>query len=100
MNIGALFKFDDLQGPERYQGLSSSMRDLGIPLSDTHTGWLSTDDLNNLEKRHDTRFLSDFIQKKLDGCTAVVCYNDEIAYWLIRELQYAGYTIPKAMTVV
>lgn len=100
VNIGALFKFDDLQGPERYQGLSSSMRDLGIPLSDTHTGWFSTDDLNNLEKRQNTRFLSDFIQKKLDECTAVVCYNDEIAYWLIRELQYAGYTIPKDMTVV
>lgn len=100
VNIGALFKFDDLQGMERYRGLSICMRDLGAPLSDLHIGWFSTEELTNLEKRQDTRFLSDFIQKKLEGCTAAVCYNDEIAYWLIRELQYAGYSIPGDMTVV
>ena len=27
--------------------------------------------------------------------TAVICQNDEIAYWLIRELRYAGMRVPE-----
>ena len=98
--IAGLFKMDDLQGPERYHGTASRLRDLGYPLSDNHVGWYSSPDIAALETRQDTRFLTDFIQDRLVGCSAVVCYNDEIAYWLIKELSYANIHVPQDLSVV
>lgn len=98
--IAALFKFDDLQGPERYHGASSYLRDQGHMLMDRNVFWFSSRDLDALETRQDTRFLTDFIQNYLTGCTAVICYNDEIAYWLIKELLYAGIRVPQELSVV
>ncbi|MCM1123469.1 MAG: GntR family transcriptional regulator [Eubacterium sp.] len=98
--IAGLFKIDDAQGPERYHGAASRLRDLGCPLSDSHVGWYSSPDLAALENRQDTRFLTDFIQEQLDSCTAVICYNDEVAYWLIKELSYADIHVPQDLSVV
>ncbi len=98
--IAGLFKMDDSQGPERYHGVASRLRDLGHPLSDTHVGWYSSPDIAALESRQDTRFLTDFIQERLFGCSAVVCYNDEVAYWLIKELSYANIHVPQDLSVV
>ena len=98
--IAGLFKFDDLQGPERYYGVSSCLRDKGLLLMDSHVGWFSSRDLDALQTRQDTRFLTDFIQNCLPGCTAVICYNDEVAYWLIKELHYADIRVPQDISVV
>lgn len=32
--------------------------------------------------------------------SAVICQDDEIAYWLIKELHYAGIRIPEDISVV
>ncbi len=98
--IAGLFKIDDSQGPERYHGVAARLRDLGHPISDTHIGWYSSPDIAALEARQDTRFLTDFIQERLFGCSAVVCYNDEVAYWLIKELSYANIHVPQDLSVV
>lgn len=98
--IAGLFKMDDMQGPERYHGAASRLRDLGCEFEDSHIGWYTTPDMDALEKRQDTRFLTNFIQNQLSGCSAVICYNDEIAYWLIKELTYAGIQIPQELSVV
>lgn len=98
--IAALFKMDDAQGPERYLGAASRLRDLGYPLPDTRVGWYTTPDVTSLEQRQDTRFLTSFIQERLPGCTAVICYNDVAAYWLIKELSYAGIHVPQDLSVV
>lgn len=98
--IAGLFKMDDSQGPERYYGVASRLRDLGHPLSDTHVGWYSSPDIAALEARQDTRFLTEFIQERLLSCSAVVCYNDEAAYWLIKELSYANIHVPQDCSVV
>ncbi|MCD7724097.1 MAG: GntR family transcriptional regulator [Clostridiales bacterium] len=98
--IAALFKMDDLQGPERYFGAASCLRDLGILLEDSHVGWFTSRHVDALETRQDTRFLTNFIQEQLQDCTAVICYNDEIAYWLMKELAYAGRQVPQEISVV
>lgn len=98
--IAGLFKMDDLQGPERYHGVASRLRDLGHPLLDAHVGWYTSPDIDALEARQDTRFVTNFIQEHLSGCSAVVCYNDEVAYWLIKELSYAGIHVPHELSVV
>lgn len=98
--IAGIFKMDDLQGPERYFGVASCLRDLGITFEDSHTGWFTSLDVTALEARQDTRFLTAFLQEQLQDCTAVICYNDEIAYWLIKELSYAGRHVPQEISVV
>ena len=99
-DIAGLFKMDDIQGVERYQGFAAFMRDCGHMVPDDRIGWFTTVQLDALEKKQDTAFLSDFIQKQIKACSALVCYNDEIAYWLIKELQYAGLSIPQDIAVV
>lgn len=98
--IAGLFKTDDAQGPERYYGVASRLRDLGYPLRDVHVGWYASSDIASLRAKQDTRFLLPFIQERLSGCSAVICYNDEVAYWLIKELTYAGIHVPQDLTVV
>lgn len=99
-SVAGLFKIDDRQGPERYLGAVSCLRDLGLELADSHVGWFQSSDVDALEKRQDTRFLAAFIRERLSGCSAVICYNDEIAYWLMKELSYAHFQVPKDISVV
>ncbi|MDE7021631.1 MAG: substrate-binding domain-containing protein, partial [Lachnospiraceae bacterium] len=44
--------------------------------------------------------LSDFIQRNLKSCSAVICHNDGIACWLIKELSYAGRHVPEEISIV
>ena len=98
--IAGLFKIDDAQGPERYLGAACCLRDLGLELCDRHVGWFRTRDVEALEKRQDTRFLASFTREELSGCTAVICHNDETAYWLVKELSYADIHVPRDISVV
>lgn len=98
--IAGIFKADDKQGPERYLGAFCCLRDQNITMSDRNVGWFHSSDLEKLEKNQDSRFLAAYIKEHLSGCTAVICYNDEIAYWLIKELSYAGIRVPRDLSVV
>ena len=57
------------------------------------------DRLEMLEKR---RFdlLRRFLTERLEPATAVICYNDEIAYHLIQALLEAGRRVPEEVAVV
>jgi len=98
--IAGLFRLDDRQGHERYLGAACCLRDLGLPFSDSNVGWFQSPDVEALEKRQDTRFLAAYIKEHLSGCSAVICHNDEIAYWLVKELAYAGMQVPRDVSVV
>lgn len=98
--IAGIFKYDDTQGTERYHGLLNAMRDFGLPFHDEQILWYGSPELQALESRSDTGFLTAFLHKQLKRCSAVVCYNDEIAYWLIKELLYAGLRIPDDLSVI
>ncbi len=97
--IAGIFKADDLQGIERYQGFMESMRDLGLPISDRHVCWYGSRELDGLLHRKDTQFLRRLTADTLSQCTAVVCYNDIIAYYLVDELLQAGYRLPGDMAI-
>lgn len=98
--IAGLFKMDDIQGIERYQGFITHMRDVGHIVPDDRIGWFTSAEVSALEKKQDTHFLLEFIQKQLRSCSALICYNDEIAYWMIKELLYAGLRVPQDVSVV
>lgn len=98
--IAGIFKSDDIQGTERLFGLLSALRDENIPFDEERICRFDTARLTALQKKQDTGFLSEFISKQLKNATAVICYNDEIAYWLIKELTYKNLRIPGDLSVV
>ena len=98
--IAGIFKSDDIQGPERYYGFLSALRDFHIPFTDEQSLWYTSSHLTSLEKKSDTGFLTSFLRKNRHLYTAVVCHNDEIAYWLIRELGYARIRVPEDISIV
>lgn len=97
--IGGIFRFDELQGMERFQGFAEAMQEAGLPLPDERVGWFRTDELNKLMKLKDSDFLKSIVNESLSSCTAVICYNDMIAYFLIKELKLAGYRLPADMAI-
>ncbi len=97
--IGGIFPADELQGIERYQGFGEAMRDCGLPVPDEHIGWFLSRDVDALTSRRNTEFLRRIIHESLENCTAVICYNDMIAYYLIQELRLSGHRLPDDMSV-
>lgn len=97
--IGGIFKTDDLQSIERYRGFAEAMYALHLPFSDDRIGWFDSRDQAALESSRDTAFLRTLAEKSLQSCTAVVCYNDLIAFYLLREFRQAGYRLPEDMAV-
>ena len=75
-NIGGVFKSDDGQGHLRYKGFLSVMLGAGIKVKDANVVWLDTEDFLDLDQ------WADYLFRRLESCTSVVCYNDEVAYVL------------------
>lgn len=98
-NIAGIFKIDDLQGHGRYQGYLKALTDANIRFSDKNILWFDTDSREQLLK-HENSFFDNFTDTFLKKCTAVVCYNDEIAYYLIKKLISKGIDIPNDIAVV
>lgn len=97
--IGGIFKADDLQGIERYHGFVETLRELSLPITDSRICWYTSRELDKLLRSRDTRFLKEMLSEVLPSCTAVVCYNDIIAYYLIDVLLQAGYSLPRDMAI-
>lgn len=97
--IAGIFQLDTPQGQERCLGYMRSLMESGIPVNEDNIFWFTTEQLLRLEEKQDTRFLSDFIKHKLHPCSAVVCHNDEIAYWLIKELSYSNIRVPEDISI-
>lgn len=98
--IAGIFQMDSLSGHEKYLGLSLAMNNAELPFSDDDIFWFNSDLLDNLRQKNDTRFLVELISKKLMSYSSIVCQNDEIAYWLIKELNLSKISVPSDISVV
>lgn len=93
-NIGIITKSDDLQGKNRLKGYLKALYDAKLTFS------------NEFIMRYDTEAKSDLpslIRIMLENDhlpTAFVCYNDEIAVMLIKEMNEIGKTCPGDISVV
>ena len=97
--IGGIFKSDDIQGQQRYFGFLSALRDRNFPFPDQDILWYSTEDRRMLMELGQKDWLERYVQMACRHCTAIVCYNDEIAYSLIQVLLNAGYRVPEEIAV-
>lgn len=96
-NIAGIFKSDDIQGLRRYEGYISALRDLSLPMSDAQVYWYDTAAKELLMTSDEALHKAEQV---LDGCTAVVCYNDEIASRLVGDLVRRGVRVPQEKAVV
>ncbi|MCD7869779.1 MAG: GntR family transcriptional regulator [Enterocloster clostridioformis] len=107
-NIGGVFKSDDGQGHLRYKGFLSGMLEAGIKVKDANVVWLEAGikvkDANvvwlDTEDFLDLDQWSDYLFHRLEGCTGVVCYNDEVAYVLSGLCEKRGIAIPDQLSIV
>ncbi len=91
-SIAGIFKSDDIQGHQRYFGYISALRDANKLVSDNLVFWYTTESSHEL--------FSEELAEKIAACSAVVCYNDEIAFRLIPFLQTKGVRVPQDVSVV
>ncbi len=92
--IGGIFKSDDNQGHLRYQGFEQSLKEAGIRLKGKETVWMDTVSMAEME------LWADYLFHRLEGCTAVVCYNDQVAYRLAGLCEKRGIRIPEDLSLV
>ena len=94
--IGGMFKYDDIQGKERYKGFIECLSDYGVKFDDDYIRWYSTKDM--AEKQRDKIFVKTF--RKAKDCTAMIMYNDEIAYAYLDFLKGKGVSVPRDLSMV
>lgn len=97
-NIAGVFKSDDIQGHQRYAGYAQAMLECGLVPDDAHICWYTTESKEGI-----TAWQEPFAQQiisALSGCSAVVCYNDEIAVAVLSAMLRQGLRIPEDLAVV
>ena len=92
--IGCVLKLDDGQGRERYRGYLRAMTECGLSFTYDHVNWIDTIDIKDGKKAL-TR-----VKERLSGCTAVFCYNDQVAGMLMQVLTEDGMKLPEDMSVI
>ena len=98
--IAGIFKSDDIQGPQRYHGVVNALRDNNISINDGRFCWYDTVDRHAMVSTEGCDLLDNFIRHRLSDSSAVICYNDEVAYRLIPKLINAGKRVPQDVAVV
>lgn len=93
-DIGAILKLDDGQGRLRYLGYLNAMEAAGIPVKDSRMIWIDTEESRQLS------LCMDRILSRLEGCSAVLCYNDQVAFQLIHLLRERKIAIPEQLAVI
>ena len=95
-NIAGIFKNDDMQGTLRYAGYAETLRNLGLPLEDSRISWYNTE----TRKSFYSEAYLDAVLEGFQGCSAIVCYNDEVAIRVVSHLKKRGVAVPEEMAVV
>lgn len=95
--IGGVFKLDDGQGARRYAGFLEAMNQADLRVTGNDLLWFDTVDIENNDN---VSILVDKIRSRLSTRTAIVMYNDEVAYKVITELRNKGINIPEDISII
>lgn len=92
--IGGIFKTDDGQGRLRYAGYVNALLEKGLGVDDRKILWIDTEDQKALRK------ISNSVLRRMTDCTAVFCYNDEVAFGLVEILGREGFRVPGQLSII
>jgi GntR family transcriptional regulator, arabinose operon transcriptional repressor len=94
--IGGIFKSDDIQGHKRYNGFVNACHEFGIKLKQEAVLWYTTEDIETIfSKNYDS-----FFMQRFQNCSALICYNDQIAVKTIETFERNGKFIPQDVSVI
>ena len=91
--IAGIFKIDDIQGHFRFKGFQKAHTEFGLKYSDSKLLWFNTGQM-------DANFVDNKFLEVLSNCSAVVCYNDQIAIKVMDIIRQNGFNIPNDISVV
>lgn len=93
-NILGVFKSDDVQGQNRHKGYAKALADAGISYDPERVIWFYTED----RAVHPYVNLQNMIRagKEID---AIVAYNDQLAYHLIKAIKELGLRVPEDISI-
>ncbi len=91
--IGGIFKLDDGQGQARFSGYMDAMMDAGLEVDDRQIVWVDTEEKQHLEKA------AAKVLERFRECTAVFCYNDEVAFGLLDIFKKNDIRVPQDISV-
>lgn len=94
--IGGIFKIDDIQGHCRFSGFQEAHREAGLKYSDSDVLWFYTDEADEKFRTGGAAGLA----RLLAECSAIVCYNDQIALKVLDVARETGLSIPGDLSVV
>lgn len=93
--IGGIFKADDIQGHYRFAGFRKACQESGLELPDTRILWFSTGEEKDKLEGSDNR-----LQQLLEECSALICYNDQIAVRVLDRARSIGIIVPDDLSLV
>lgn len=93
-DILAIFKLEDVQGHRRYAGYCQALYQHRITNQARRIVWIDNEEEKELELSMDK------ILKRAQGCSAILCHNDEIAFNLIKLLKKKKIRIPEDISIV
>lgn len=93
-NIVGIFKVDDYQGKARHKGYVQALQEANIPYDPDKVIWFHTEDrevmpLLGIKQLHKMNI-------RYDAC---MCYNDQIAWKVIKYLNKNGIRVPQDVSV-
>ncbi len=92
--IAGIFQSDDAQGHRRYSGYVDALTGSGLAFQSSNVLWFTTEDIPYICQDFDR------VERCLEGCTGVVCYNDQIAYTVASALRARSIAVPDDISVV
>lgn len=104
--IGGIFKVDDVQGHGRYKGYLKAHREKGIEIPEEAITWFTTEDYVEIWRTNtnqDSQFseiYGNFLLKRIENCTALVCYNDWVTLKVVNLLRLKGLKVPNDISIV
>lgn len=93
-NIAAIFKADDGQGHRRYAGYIEALMEADIRIRSRQVVWLDTEEVRHMKDD------AGWILRRMQGCTACVCYNDEVASALTAICLEQGIRVPQDLSII
>ena len=92
--LAGIFKGDDVQGPLRYQGFVETILQAGLKVRHEQVLWLDTPMAVNVST------IEEYLFSRIEGCTGVMCYNDEVGYQIIELALRRGLRVPEDLSVI
>lgn len=97
--IAGVFRKDDWDSQEKYLGCVSAMYAHKLPVKDQAFCWYDSMSCQQHKSLVRITYPEEFLSYITAHCSAVLCHNDEAAYYLISALRKKGISIPGQISV-